>query len=94
MRKLTKFISLALAAGMTLTACGAADTTETAPASSAAKEETKVEASKEEAPAAPAEIVDITVMVYDRGHEYENGNTLTDNEFTRWMNRWNHLVFM
>jgi putative aldouronate transport system substrate-binding protein len=86
MRKLTKFISLALAAGMTLTACGAADTTETAPASSAAKEETKVEASKEETPAAPAEIVDITVMVYDRGHEYENGNTLTDNEFTRWMN--------
>ncbi len=86
MRKLTKFVSLALAAGMTLTACGAADVKESAPASSAAKEETKVEASKEEAPAAPAEIVDITVMVYDRGHEYENGNSLTDNEFTRWMN--------
>ena len=33
------------------------------------------------------EIVDITVMVYDRGHEYQNGNSLTDNEFTRWVNK-------
>ena len=32
-------------------------------------------------------IVDITVMVYDRGHEYQNGNSLTDNEFTRWVNK-------
>lgn len=32
------------------------------------------------------EMVEITVMVYDRGHEYTNGNTLIDNEFTRWMN--------
>ena len=31
-------------------------------------------------------LVDINVMVYDRGHEYTNGNSLTDNEFTRWVN--------
>ena len=32
------------------------------------------------------ELTEITVMVYDRGHEYTNGNSLTDNEFTRWVN--------
>ena len=31
-------------------------------------------------------LVDINVMVYDRGHEYTGGNSLTDNEFTRWVN--------
>lgn len=32
------------------------------------------------------ELVEITVMVYDRGQEYSAGNSLTDNEFTRWVN--------
>ena len=33
------------------------------------------------------EMVNITVMVYDRGHEYVNGNSVTNNEFTRWVNK-------
>lgn len=32
------------------------------------------------------EIVEITVMVYDRARDYQNGNTVTENEFTRWIN--------
>ena len=32
------------------------------------------------------EIVDITVMVYDRGHEYTGGHSLTNNKFTQWIN--------
>ena len=32
------------------------------------------------------EMVDITVMVYDRGHEYPEGMSVTDNNFTKWVN--------
>ena len=32
------------------------------------------------------EIVDITVMVYDRGHEYPSGMSVVDNNFTKWVN--------
>ena len=32
------------------------------------------------------EIVEITVMVYDRGQEFSAGNSLTDNVLTRWVN--------
>ena len=85
MKKMTKFISLALATGMALTACGASDVQESKPAASTNKESAAASSTvKEEAK--PQEIVDITVMVYDRGHEYQNGNSLTNNEFTRWMN--------
>ena len=34
----------------------------------------------------PEDIVDINVMVYDRGSEFSSGNSLTDNELTRWIN--------
>ena len=32
------------------------------------------------------ELVEITVMVYDRGHEYPSGMSLVDNNFTKWVN--------
>ena len=32
------------------------------------------------------EMVDITVMVYDRGHEYPSGMSVVDNNFTKWVN--------
>lgn len=41
------------------------------------------EESKEEE---PKEIVNITMMVYDRGHEYGAGYSLTDNKLLDWIN--------
>jgi len=32
------------------------------------------------------ELVEITVMVYDRGHEYPSGMSVIDNNFTKWVN--------
>nr|WP_295682146.1 extracellular solute-binding protein [uncultured Lachnoclostridium sp.] len=34
----------------------------------------------------PKEIVDIEVMVYERGKEFSKGNSTVDNEMTRWIN--------
>ncbi|MBR2037303.1 MAG: extracellular solute-binding protein [Lachnospiraceae bacterium] len=65
MKKFSRLVALALAAIMTLTACGA----ETKPSNKN-----------------NGEIVDITVMVYDRGHEYTGGHSLTNNKFTQWVN--------
>ena len=60
-----------LSAAMLMTGCGGASSSQVA--SSGSQQAQK-------------EIVEINVMVYDRGHEYQNGNSLTDNEFTRWIN--------
>ena len=67
---LTKVCALSMAAAMIATGCGSTATTETTAA--AAKTETTA-AATEAAKEAPQEIVDITVMVYDRGREYVNG---------------------
>ena len=32
------------------------------------------------------DVVNISMMVYDRGEEFSSGNSLTDNELTRWIN--------
>ena len=32
------------------------------------------------------ELVEISVMVYDRGHEYPSGMSVVDNNFTKWVN--------
>ena len=32
------------------------------------------------------ELVEIKVMVYDRGHEYPAGMSVVDNNFTKWVN--------
>ena len=88
---LTKVCALSMAAAMIATGCGSTATTETTAAAAkaettaAAKTETTA-AATEAAKEAPQEIVDITVMVYDRGREYVNGNTVTENEYTRWVN--------
>ncbi len=85
---LTKVCALSMAAAMLATGCGSSATQETtasekAETTAAAKAEAQAtEAAKE----TPKEIVEISVMVYDRGREYTNGNSLTDNEFTRWIN--------
>ena len=85
-KRYLKLCSMLLATAMVMTACGSTTTTqdskEPEKTSEVATEKTS-EAVKEEE---PKEIVDITVMVYDRGREYTNGNTLLDNEFTRWIN--------
>lgn len=87
---LTKVCALSMAAAMLATGCGSSTTT-TQQTTAAAKAETTAAAAAETkateaATEAPKEIVDITVMVYDRGREYTNGNSVTDNEFTRWVN--------
>ena len=79
-KRFTNLCALLLAAAMTVTGCGG---------TSSDVEDTGKEngiSSGEETEEEPKEIVDIDVMVYDRGHEYKNGNSLTDNEFTRWIN--------
>ena len=85
-KRYLKLCSLLLATAMVMTACGSTKTNQEskdpAKSSEATTQKSSEAAEKEE----PKEIVDITVMVYDRGHEYTNGNSLTDNEFTRWIN--------
>ena len=96
-KKLQKTCALALATVMTLAGCGAsqtgASTAETQSAAATAAESTEAaetpaaaESTEAQAGADPGEIVDINVMVYDRGSEYSAGNSLTDNELTRWIN--------
>ena len=98
-KRLQKTCALVLAAVMTLAGCGASQTQQSAsteetqsavvPAaesSTAAETTTAVESMQEKESTDPGEIVDINVMVYDRGSEYSAGNSLTDNELTRWIN--------
>lgn len=80
MKKFSRLVALALATVMTLTACGTTDTPVAQESTPAASTTETVKADE------PQEIVEISVMVFDRGHEYTNGNSLTDNEFTRWVN--------
>ena len=87
----SRMCALAMAAVLLLTGCSSKtdqkETTTAAAATSAAAgtETTAPEADTSEA-AKPEKIVDINVMVYDRGDEYSAGNSLTDNELTRWIN--------
>jgi putative aldouronate transport system substrate-binding protein len=87
MRKsFTKACALVMAAAMAVTGCGNASKTEP---SAAAPENTAGEstaAATEAQNVKPEDIVDINVMVYDRGSEFSSGNSLTDNELTRWIN--------
>lgn len=70
-KRFAKMCAAVLSAAMLMTGCGGASSSQVA--SSGSQQAQK-------------EIVEINVMVYDRGHEYQNGNSLTDNEFTRWIN--------
>lgn len=83
-KNLKKVIALLMVTTM-VTACG-----NTASVENVGNEASEtVTASSSEAKAEvtePTEMVEINVMVYDRGHEYKNGNSLTDNELTRWVN--------
>lgn len=80
MRKFTRITALCMAMMTAMAACG--NPGNQGGEDSTGKEAAAEESGKEE----PEEIVEINVMVYDRGHEYRNGNTLTDNELTRWVN--------
>lgn len=85
MKKTTKLVALLLATVMMLTGCGANEVTPAATDNTAAQTQEKTDAA-EPAATEPTEIVEINVMVYDRGAEFSAGNSLTDNEFTRWVN--------
>lgn len=85
-KSFTKACALVMAAAMAVTGCGNASKTEP---SAAAPENTAGEstaAATEAQNVKPEDIVDINVMVYDRGSEFSSGNSLTDNELTRWIN--------
>lgn len=87
-KNVRKLCALVLAAAIALTGCSS-NTTETEKTTPAAEKTTAAgteSATEKETAATPEEIVDISVMVYDRGTEYAAGNSLTDNELTRWIN--------
>lgn len=71
-----KILLLSLAASMLLTSCG-----KTAGTSSGAAPSGSESGSQK-----AAEIVEINVMVYERGKEFKSGLSTTDNELTRWIN--------
>lgn len=82
-----KVCGLAMTAVMMITGCG--NKTDNGGAGTQESKTTAVQGS--EAPAQteaakPEKIVDINVMVYDRGGEFSSGNSLTDNTLTRWIN--------
>ena len=87
----SRMCALAMAAVLLLTGCSSKTdqketTTAAATTSAAAGTETTTAQADTSAAAKPEKIVDINVMVYDRGDEYSAGNSLTDNELTRWIN--------
>ena len=86
----SRMCALAMAAVLLLTGCSSKtdqkETTEAATTSAAAGTEATTAQADTSAAAKPEKIVDINVMVYDRGDEYSAGNSLTDNELTRWIN--------
>lgn len=97
MKKRKNIITALLLASAMLftTGCGSTGSTDkssedTAPVSAEASDESgtteSTEASKEETKEEPKEIVNITMMVYDRGHEYGAGYSLTDNKLIDWIN--------
>lgn len=90
-KRLTKGCALVMAAAMTMMGCKGGSQTQTTTAAPAAATETASAAAVPESQAPPEsqaslEMVDINVMVYDRGAEFSAGNSLTDNELTRWIN--------
>lgn len=78
-RNLLKAITLLLSATFILASCTANPASGTASGSNGA-------ASAPSSVAGPKEIVDINVMVYERGQEYPSGMSTVDNTLTRWMN--------
>ena len=95
-KRFTMVCALVIAIAMTVTGCQgkteAPSSDEAKEASSdkaneASSDKAKEASSDKAKEASPAtELVDIYVMVYDRGTEYSSGNSLTDNELTRWIN--------
>lgn len=83
MKKTTKLVALVLATVMMLTGCGANEVTPAATDNTAAQTQT---VDNTTTATEPTEMVEINVMVYDRGVEFAPGNSLTDNELTRWVN--------
>lgn len=81
-KRFVKALALVMAAAMMLTACGGGGSTSGTQTGGDATTGTETTAGD----STSKELVEITVMVYDRGHEYKAPNTLVDNEFTRWVN--------
>ncbi|MEG1925347.1 MAG: extracellular solute-binding protein [Ruthenibacterium sp.] len=74
---LARTLALLMALTLILTSCGQA-TPSSKPTGTDSASASQTEK--------PKEIVDISVMVYERGKEFKTGNSTTDNEVTRWIN--------
>lgn len=83
-KALVKTLSLLMASVMAFTACGSDAGKDNNPATGSTTGNTVAESGAENE--TPKEIVDITVMVYERGKEFTKGNSTVDNEMTRWIN--------
>ncbi|MBQ6574542.1 MAG: extracellular solute-binding protein, partial [Lachnospiraceae bacterium] len=88
-KQITKIVAVLLIAVMALSACGKNEDTPSNSGSqgSSQSSQTSSTGSDTKTPdSKPQELVEIKVMVYDRGQEYSPGNSLTDNVLTRWVN--------
>lgn len=83
-KSVTKAWALVCTAAIAITGCGSAAGVDQSAAST--EKATEASATPSADSTKPQEIVDINVMVYDRGAEFSAGNSLTDNELTRWIN--------
>lgn len=84
---LTRTLSLLTAAMLVLTGCGSNNGNGTGSTGGSTPDisgSSTIQGSTEAA--APKEIVEISVMVYERGKEFTSGNSTVDNEMTRWIN--------
>lgn len=90
-RRSIKLSAAFLAALMFVTSCagpqetGSSTTTTTTDASESTETSAENTTTTTDEPT-NEELVEISVMVYDRGDEYSSGNSLTDNVLTRWIN--------
>lgn len=84
MKKFAKLIALLLVAALIFSGCS--KSADNNVSSDSQQSSGKTDEAKSNNKSDDGKLVEITVMVYDRGVEFSAGNSLTDNEFTRWVN--------
>ncbi len=87
-KRFTMVCALVMVIVMAVTGCGNTSKTTSPDGGKATSPDAGKTTSPEATKGASSDtaIVDINVMVYDRGAEFSSGNSLTDNELTRWIN--------